>query len=392
MVTIGLEVFAKNPRRYSPEGKRAGLLLSAASVDRNFTLARDVAHAALGEDLVCLFGPQHGIFSDVQDNMVESGHGSDPRLRLPVWSLYGETRKPAPEMLEGLDTLIVDIQDVGTRVYTFIWTLKLAMEACGERGIRVVVLDRPNPIGAEEVEGNVLEPEHSSFVGLLGIPMRHGMTIGEVALWFVRHGGVSCDLTVVRMEGYGRKMHWEETGRPWVITSPNLPTPDTALVYPGTVLLEGTNASEGRGTTRPFELVGGPWGGPEELAGELGTLGLPGVHFRPVVFLPTFQKWGGTNCKGVQLHVTDKAAFKPYLTGLAILRTLWKLYRREGFAWKSPPYEYETEKLPIHMLLGSSRVREALEAGEPLAQIEKGWQKELDEWKETRRECLLYQA
>ncbi|TLN17404.1 DUF1343 domain-containing protein [bacterium] len=323
--------------------------------------------------------------------MVETGHATDHKLGLPVWSLYGETRKPTATMLEGLDAVLVDIQDVGTRVYTFIWTLKLLMEGCGERGVRVIVLDRPNPVGAQAVEGNLLEEENASFVGLDAIPMRHGMTVGELALWFTRFGGVKCELEVVRMEGYRRAASFAETGLPWVMPSPNMPTADTALVYPGTVLLEGTTASEGRGTTRPFELFGGPWGKPEELAKTLERENLPGVVFRSVVFQPTFQKWAGKNCLGAQLHVTDATAFKPYLTGIAILKTFWSLCRSEGFGWREPPYEYESEKLPIDMLIGSKAARAMVESGAPLAEIEKSWLGKLEKWKETRRECLLYQ-
>ncbi|MDW7711959.1 MAG: DUF1343 domain-containing protein [Deferrisomatales bacterium] len=392
MVRVGLEVFASAPERWVPWGSRVGLLLNPASVDAGLRSARDVVRGALGgrSELVALFGPQHGIGADVQDNMVESPHGVDRRLGIPVWSLYGEVRRPTPAMLEGLDVLLVDLQDVGTRVYTFPWTLRLALEACGEAGVRVVVLDRPNPLGGAAVEGNLLQTAWASFVGLEPVPMRHGLTLGELARWVVGERGVRCEVEVVPLEGWRRSMLWAETGRPWVLPSPNMPTPETAAVYPGTVLLEGTTASEGRGTTRPFEIVGGPWVDGEALAGALGPWDLPGVRFRPMGFLPTFQKWVGRACGGVQLHVTDPPAFLPYRTGLALLGALWSLCRGDGFGWREPPYEYENERLPIHLLLGDATLREGLEAGADPRELEAGWARGLEEWEEGRTPYLLY--
>lgn len=389
-VAPGLEIFAADPARYVRPGERAGLLYNTASVDSHFASARDVVFGALGARLMALYGPQHGVNSDLQDNMVETPHAVDPVLGIPVWSLYAETRKPTPRMLEGIDVLLVDLTDVGTRVYTFVWTLYLAMEACGEAGVRVLVLDRPNPIGGAAVEGNPLEMEFASFVGLAPIPMRHGMTIGELALWFTRYSGVKCEVEVVRAEGWRRDMAHSATGLPWAMPSPNMPAAETALVYPGMVLLEGTNASEGRGTTRPFELFGGPWGKPEELALALNSLKLPGAHFRPVVYAPTFHKWAGAPVHGAFLHVTDAGAFRPYLTGLAVLSTFWRLYSEEGFAWRNPPYEYEEHELPIHLLLGSRRLRKSIEHGEPLEAFEAGWSESLNVWKSERAACLLY--
>jgi uncharacterized protein YbbC (DUF1343 family) len=408
-VSLGLERFAADPFAVVRRGERVGLLTSSACVDGQLRPSKEVVAAALGSGqsggqggLTCLFGPQHGVNCDVQDNMVETGHARDPALGIPVWSLYGDTRVPTDEMLAMIDVLLVDIQDVGTRVYTFIWTLRLALAACGRKGVRVVVLDRPNPIGGTQVEGNLIDPKFSSFVGLEPIPMRHAMTVGELARWFVKFRGVQCELDVVELAGWRRPMYWLDTGLPWVMPSPNMPTPDTAVVYPGTVLFEGTNASEGRGTTRPFELVGGPWGRHGQLADAMtsaeississaaGRQNLPGVHFRAVTFEPTFHKWTNTPTFGVQLHVTDRAVFKPYLTGLALLSAFWSLYSDEGFSWRAPPYEYEEVKLPIHLLVGSEAVREGLEAGVPVAELERGWSEELKEWEEERRACLLY--
>lgn len=393
MVKAGLEVFADGPERWVPQGAQAGLLLNPASVDAGYRSARDVVAAALeaaGSRLAALFGPQHGIGADVQDNMVESPHGVDRRLGIPVWSLYGEVRKPTRAMLDGLDVLLVDLQDVGTRVYTFPWTLRLVLEACGEAGVRVLVLDRPNPLGGTLVEGNRLGAGWESFVGLEPVPMRHGLTLGELALWFRGERGVRCDVDVVPLGGWRRDMLWGETGRPWVLPSPNMPTPETAVVYPGTVLLEGTNASEGRGTTRPFEIVGGPWVDADELARTLGHNDLPGVTFRPLSFLPTFQKWAARPCGGVQLHVTEPGAFRPYRTGLALLAALWRLCRDAGFGWRTPPYEYEADRLPIHLLLGSEGLREAVEAGADPRDLEMGWAEDVRSWEEERQPYLLY--
>jgi uncharacterized protein YbbC (DUF1343 family) len=389
MVEVGLEALARDPFRWVSRETRAGLLYNPASVTAGFRSARDVVACALGKRLVALFGPQHGIGADVQDNMVESGHGIDPRLNIPVWSLYSDTRKPTPAMLEGLDVLLVDLQDVGTRVFTFVWTLRLAMAACGEAGVRVIVLDRPNPLGAA-VEGNRLRPEWASFVGMEPLPMRHGRTLGELAGWFRDVRGVGCEVDVVPVNGWRRGELWPDTGRPWVMPSPNMPAFDTALVFPGAVLLEGTNASEGRGTTRPFEIVGGPWVDSEELAADLNAGYLPGAAFRPVTFRPTFQKWAGRTCGGVQCHVTDPEAFRPYRTGLAVLQAFWRRYREQGFAWREPPYEYETGRAPIHLLLGNERVREGIEQGADLEELEGAWAAELLEWEEETRPCLLY--
>jgi uncharacterized protein YbbC (DUF1343 family) len=390
VVRVGLEVLLSEPGRWLPEGARVGLLSNLASVDAGFRAAREAVAELPGRRLAALFGPQHGLHADVQDNMVESSHALDPVLGIPVWSLYADRRKPAAEMLEGLDVLLVDLQDVGTRVYTFAWTLRLALEACGEAGVKVLVLDRPNPLGGAAIEGNRLRPEWASFVGLDPVPMRHGMTLGELALWFVGARGVDCEVEVVPAQGWARADLWPGTGRTWVMPSPNMPTFDTALVYPGTVLFEGTTASEGRGTTRPFEMVGGPWEDGRPLAERLSRFALPGVIFRPIVFQPTFQKWAGRSCGGVHLHVTEPSGFRPYRTGLALLTAFWDLYRDRGFGWRPPPYEYEAERLPIHLLLGDESVRVAIEAGTDPRELETGWKRDLAGWDEERAPYLLY--
>jgi uncharacterized protein YbbC (DUF1343 family) len=341
-------------------GVRLGLIHHPASVTPSLS-ASSVELIARGFDLKALFGPQHGAHGEKQDNMVESGHFHDAVTGLPTHSLYGEVRKPTPEMLAGLDALLFDLQDVGVRVYTFVWTMALAMEACAEVGLRFVVLDRPNPIGGRS-EGPVLREGFESFVGLHPIPLRHGLTCGELARWLVRERGIDCDLEVVACEGWERGMHWCDTGLPWVMPSPNLPTPDSCEVYPGMVLLEGTNLSEGRGTTRPFELFGAPFLDPADLADALsGALG-PGVTLRPCHFEPTFQKHAGVPCGGGQLHVTDVDAFRPVHAAVEILRAARSL-GRDAFRWREPPYEYETEKLPIDILWGHAGLREGVDRG-----------------------------
>ncbi len=300
-------------------GSRVGLIVNPASINSRFEHAADLFHQHTQVNLTALFGPQHGIRGETQDNMIEWQTFRDKRTTLPAYSLYGETRKPTPEMLADVDALVFDIQDVGTRVYTFIYSMALAMEAAKECGKRFVVLDRPNPIGGVQIEGNILELEFRSFVGMFPIPMRHGMTIGELALMFNREFGIGCELEVVKMEGWRRGMWYKNTHLPWVMPSPNMPTLDTTAVYPGSVMFEGTNVSEGRGTTRPFEIIGAPYIEPDELIEELTKDNLPGVVFRPLHFQPTFHKFAGELCGGIQIHITDRNVFKPVITGVAII-------------------------------------------------------------------------
>jgi len=369
-------------------GRRVGLLAHPASVDRRLRHAVPLLHAALGGDLRALFGPQHGLRGETQDNMVEWRGYMDPLTGLPVHSLYGEYRKPTPAMLADLDVLVVDLQDVGARYYTFVWTLLLCLEACAEAGKEVVVLDRPNPLGGA-VEGNVLDPAWRSFVGLAPIPMRHGLTIGELALWLRAHCALDVDLTVVPMRGWRRDAYFEVTGLPWVMPSPNLPTLESAVVYPGACLLEGTDLSEGRGTTRPFEILGAPWLEPDSLVRDLEPLTLPGVVLRPLHFQPTFQKHAGRLCGGVQVHVTDRAVFQSVLTYLAILTAARRLWP-DRFAWKQPPYEYEVAKLPIDILAGGSRLREAVDGGADPREIADGWRREAAAFRAAASGGLLY--
>jgi len=373
----------------SLKGGRIGLLCHPASVDADLIHARRILARICAGRLTALFSPQHGIFGEQQDNMVESAHGIDPELKIPLYSLYSDVRKPTPEMLREIDLFVIDLQDVGTRVYTFIYTMAHCMAAAREAGIPVLVLDRPNPVGGLAVEGNLLREDHASFVGMFPLPMRHGMTIGELARMFNDTFAIGCDLEVVPMAGWRRSMFFDETGLPWILPSPNLPTPETALVYPGQVLLEGTNLSEGRGTTRPFELFGAPYLETKKVSDRLAACDLPGVLFREHPFIPTFQKWAGSLCSGFQLHVTDRRAFHPYRTTLTLLRSVCSSSPGE-FQWRKPPYEYEEEKLPIDILTGDPAVREALEAGAGIDEMERGWAADLASFREKRRSCLLY--
>ncbi len=387
-VESGLEVLLGRHLAFL-RGKRFGLLAHPASVTRDLAHAAPLLADVRGAKLVRLFAPEHGIWGAAQDH-AEIATTTDSVTGLPVWSLYGERRAPTPEMLDGLDALVVDLQDVGARYYTFVWSLALAMRACAKAGVRVIVLDRPNPLGGERVEGNVPDPAFASFVGLYPLPARHGFTIGELARRLILEHGIACDLTVSAMRGWERRMLWEDTGLPWVPPSPNMPTPDTAKVYPGGCLIEGTNLSEGRGTTRPFEWIGAPYLDAHRYADALNEVALPGVRFRPARFIPTFHKWAGELCGGVQVHVTDPKRFKPFLAGVAEIMVA----RRQApgqFQWRQPPYEFEPEKLPIDILLGTDRIRQQIERGDDLFAIERAWKRALPLYLRRRRAFMMYE-
>ncbi|MCA1789669.1 MAG: DUF1343 domain-containing protein [Thioalkalivibrio sp.] len=368
--------------------ERLGLVAHPASVTPDLEPSVDALwHAGFG--LRALFGPQHGARGEKQDNMIESDPYMDPATGLPVHSLYGEVRKPTPEMLEGIDALLFDLQDVGVRVYTFVWTMALAMEACAEAGVRFVVLDRPNPIGAMRREGPVLRPGFESFVGLQPIPLRHGLTTGELARWLNGVRGIGCELEVVPCSGLERWMRWKDTGLPWVMPSPNLPTPEACEVYPGMVLLEGTNLSEGRGTTRPFELFGAPYVDPGALVASLEPRLESGVKLRPCHFEPTFQKHAGVLCGGAQLHVLEPEALEPVRTAVEILVAV-KALTGASFAWRDPPYEYEEVIPPIDLLWGHAGLRQGIDAGLETADILSGVDAELAGFTRSVEPFLLY--
>lgn len=387
-VKLGLERLLEE-QLSSLRGARVGLICNQASVDHKYHHAADLMFAHPDLNLTSLFGPQHGIRGDVQDNMIETDHTVDRVTRLPIHSLYSETREPTKEMLDDLDVLVFDMQDVGCRIYTFAYTMANCMRAAKQFQKKVIVCDRPNPITGLGVAGNLLEVEQSSFVGQFPIPTRHGMTLGELARMFNDHFKIGCDLEVVPMSGWARE-HWQdETDAPWVMPSPNIPTIDSATVFPGTVHFEGTQMSEGRGTTKPFELIGAPYVEPEEYAEALNQLNLPGVFFRSCVFRPTFQKHGGISCGGVQIHVTDRDLFEPVISGVAMVKLAFDMYPSE-FRWKEPPYEYVFDRNPFDVIAGTTKLRESFERGESLSSIESQWQEPLAQFNKTRERYLLY--
>jgi uncharacterized protein YbbC (DUF1343 family) len=386
MVRLGSDLLLSSSRL---KGTRVGVVCNHASLDRGFLHIVDRLAAADHLTLAAIFGPQHGFRSDVQDNMIETPHANEPGRRVPIYSLYSETREPTAEMLSGIDVLVIDLQDVGARIYTYIYTMANCMRACARHRIPVIVCDRPNPIGGVDVEGARLVPGFESFVGQFPIPMRHGMTIGELARLFNEVYSIGAQLEVVTMEGWRRDMYADQTGLPWVMPSPNMPTLDTAIVYPGTVLFEGIMLSEGRGTTRPFELVGAPWIDAERFARDMNALGLTGVHFRPAVFEPTFQKHAKQTCGGCQIHVIARHLFKPVLVGVA-LAGMFRRTNPSKFAWRQPPYEYEHDKMPIDILAGADTLRTQIEADMPAAEIAASWKADEDAFRAVRDRFLMY--
>lgn len=388
-VQTGLERLKTDPPALI-KGRRLGLLANPASVDSGFVHAARIIHDLFPGRLTTLFSPQHGFHAEKQDNMIESPHGTDPQWGIPVYSLYSRTRIPTRDMFKDVDILIIDLQDVGTRVYTFMYTMSYCLEAAAQNNIGVLVLDRPNPIGGIDIEGNILSQDCTSFVGRFPIPMRHGMTMGELALMFNQAFGIHAELVVHPMAGWQREMVFPETGLPWVAPSPNLPTPSAARVYPGQVIFEGTRVSEGRGTALPFELVGAPYLDPDALLDALVEQEtLPGVVFRPVCFEPTSGKWAGSPCRGFQLHVTDVRTFKPYRTSLALLRQIIR-HHPDQFEWQSPPYEYDYDSPPINLILGSSHLARDLAGPASITHLETRWQQELDRFDQLRQPYLLY--
>jgi uncharacterized protein YbbC (DUF1343 family) len=370
------------------DGRRVGVVSNPASVDHGYIHLLDVLQTRTRARLTAIFGPQHGFRSDVQENMIETAHGFDGTRRVPVYSLYSETREPTAEMLRDVECLVIDLQDVGTRIYTYIYTMANCLRAARRHGVKVIVCDRPNPIGGVAVEGPMLDAGFESFVGQFPIPMRHGMTIGELARLFNEHFGIGADLEVIAMDGWRRGQYHDAAAAPWVMPSPNLPTLDTAIVYPGTVLFEGTSVSEARGTTRPFELVGAPEVGAERLAASLNALDLPGVVFRAAVFEPTFHKHAHRPCGGCQIHVTDRAVFRPVLTGVALVQAFRTA--DPSFAWRQPPYEYEYERMPFDILAGSTTLREQIEAGVSAREIARSWEASVAAFGTLRERFLLY--
>ncbi len=387
-VSLGLDVF-RDEYWQRLKGQRLGLLSNQASLDARLRHAKHVIAELLPDHLKALFGPQHGHAGAEQDNMVETHHSYDPDLKIPVFSLYSETREPLDEMLTLVDTLIIDLQDVGTRVYTFSSTMLNCLKAAARLGKNIVILDRPNPLGGEIAEGGVLKQELFSFVGPFALPMRHGLTMAEMARVFQSALGLECSLETVAMVEWNRGMLWHDTGLRWIMPSPNMPLPETAYVYPGQVVWEGTNLSEGRGTTRPFEIFGAPFLDLRALSSALSPDAQRGCFLQEIAFRPTFHKWKDETCKGYMIHITDPSRFRPYFTALAFLRAVLQIHP-DRFAWRPPPYEYEIERLPIDLILGDKCIREELERGEEIEAIRDRWEREVRQFLEWRKPYLIY--
>ena len=382
-VRTGLECFLKGG---SHKKARLGLLANQAAIGPNYRHALDLLDDARPGAVAALFGPQHGWAGEKQDNMVESPHGRDHQGR-PIHSLYGETRRPTPEMLAGLDALLVDLPDIGARVYTFAHTLSYCLEEA--ENLEVIILDRPNPLGGLEMEGHILSGDCRSFVGLHPLPMRHGLTLGELALFINRRLPRPAHLTIVPSENWRRSLYFPETRLPWVLPSPNIPTFESAWVYPGQVVWEGLNVSEGRGTTRPFNFLGAPFINPGEVIARLKKLDLPGLAYRPISFQPTFNKWAGLLCRGLELFPLDKS-FQPLLTSLSLLQIMLELYP-ESLKLKEPPYEYEYRRRPLDLILGRTDIYDRLAAGTTAAELAREWAAELDIFDAERSGVLIYE-
>ncbi|MCK6165530.1 DUF1343 domain-containing protein [Bacillus pumilus] len=362
------------------KGKRVGLITNPTGIDANMKSSVDLLFEHPNIKLTALYGPEHGVRGDAQ-----AGEGvesyTDEKTGLPVYSLYGKTRKPTPDMLKDVDVLLFDIQDVGARYYTYIYTMAYAMEAAKENNIPFVVLDRPNPIGGLKVEGPVLEPEHASFVGLYPIPLRHGMTTGELAKFFNKEFHINADVTVIKMKNWKRSMTFDDTKLPFVLPSPNMPTVDSTFVYPATGLIEGTNVSEGRGTTKPFELIGAPYINSSELADHLNQLKLKGVQFRPVSFTPTFSKHAGKLSHGVQLYVTDSSSFEAVKTGLSIIKAIHDLYPKDFQFLQTGSFD---------KLIGNGWIKEEINQGTSVKHIMKRYHHDLKSFEKKRKKYLIY--
>lgn len=389
MVKSGLEIILRKfPSKL--KGKRIGILCHASSITRNFSHITDLFFQRKDCKLSAIFGPQHGLFGQTQDNMIEWQGFIHPHFKIPVFSLYGNHRKPASEMLKEIDILIIDLQDVGARLYTYIWTVKLCMEACAEEGIPVLLLDRPNPIARLACDGPVLKKEFFTFVGGASIPLCHRMTIGEMAIWLKDKYFNRCNLSVIKMEGWSRSMMYPDTGLPWVLPSPNMPTPQTAILYPGTVLIEALNVSEGRGTTIPFELFGAPFIDAYSLKKNLDSRAIPGCSFRIHNFIPTFNKYSNQFCNGIQIHVADINIFLPVATAIEIIEAIIETSPDGSLIFNKPPYEYENNHIPFDILSGDSEMRLVLENGKSITIEKERWQHEIKEFNKKFRQLALY--
>lgn len=383
-IELGIDVLL-NEHVDDLEGKNVGVITNPTGVDQDLNSIVDLLDQNEKVNLKALYGPEHGVRGEAEAGE-EVDHYTDERTDLPVYSLYGDTRKPTPEMLKGIDVLLFDIQDVGARFYTYIYTMAYAMEAAADNDIEMMVLDRPNPISGGDVEGPVLDEDYESFVGMYPIPQQHGMTVGELAELFNEEFDIHADLEVMKMNGWDRSMYYDDTELPWVMPSPNMPTLDTSIVYPGTALIEGTNISEGRGTTKPFELIGAPFIDGEDLAENLSEADLPGVRFRSSYFTPESSKHDDELSGGVEIYVTDRNAYESVKTGLTIVKTIHDMYP-DDFEFQE---ENESGVSQFDNLIGNGWVREKIEEGASVEEIMNEWEADLDDFKELRREYLLY--
>ncbi len=389
MVTTGLDNYH---RQLLPllRNKKVAVLCHASSITSKYEHIIDLVFRSELTKLSAIFGPQHGLFGQTQDNMIEWEGYRDPKYKVPVNSLYGHNRKPTDSMLADTEVFLVDLQDVGTRPYTYVWTLKNCMEACASKEIPVIVIDRPNPLGGVKRDGAVLERHYYTFVGGASIPLCHGMTMGELALWINDREDINCSLNIIKMAGWERKMTWEHTGLPWVLPSPNMPSLSTAIVYPGMVLTEALNISEGRGTTLPFELCGAPFIDIDALISELNRIKPPGCVFRKHNFIPTFHKFANEYCYGLQIHIIDYDLFEPVYTAACLFKKIYDITGKLEF--NDPPYEYEDVLMPFDILSGDSFLRKAISGNASLNMERERWREEISSFNKEFKEYSLYKS
>ena len=387
-VKLGIEKFIGSDfSKY--KNLRLGLLANQASVASSFEHSRFLIDKKFPKNLKALFAPQHGFFAEKQDNMIESSDAFDSILKIPVFSLYGKTRKPTKKSFDMIDVLIIDLQDAGTRIYTFIYTVANCLLEAKKFNKKVIVLDRPNPINGKQIEGNLLDINLKSFVGMYPIPMRYGLTIGELSVFFNEHFNINADLEIVKMENWERDMYFDDTKLNFIFPSPNLPTVSSTIVYPGQVIWEATNISEGRGTTLPFEIFGAPFLNISKILNYVKKSKIEGIVLRPIVFEPTYNKWKNKKCFGFQLHITDRKKYKPYKTTLILMQAILNFSNNE-FSFNNPPYEYEFEKLPIDLIIGNKDIRKKIEALDNIEKVEASWLEELRDFEKIKREFHLY--
>ena len=386
IVLLGIDRLVRN--NFRPlKGMRVGLLTNTSCCNSELKPTISIFEKSKEIDLKAVFAPEHGLFTALQDQV--KAPDTTYHRKYKIHSMYGPRRKPRLKTLKSLDAVVIDLPDIGTRYYTFLWSAMLMIEAAAKAQTRIFLLDRPNPLGGIEVQGPMIDPGFESFVGLYSVPVRHGMTIAELCSMLNQIYRLRADIRIVPMKGWQRSMYWNDYSIPWTMPSPNMPSFSTALVYPGMCLIEGTNVSEGRGTTRPFELIGAPWIDPEDLTRNLQKSGIPGVTFRPAYFMPTFHKFRSTLCGGIQVHVTNHRKHNPFITGLQIIKNIHDMYH-DDFQWRQPPYEYEREKLPFDILIGNQWLREDIKNRKSMRTMEKKWQGDLLKFKKSRKKYLLY--